>query len=145
MTSSNVFVWIEYRKKLIPEEVEDWIISQLNEPNSNVVEKNQSYFLRINATFSSSYENNYFFPVFTAGWQNLSYRIYLEINCNEKTGLSPLHDSPRIHQKIDNYDLALLIPRDTCIINNCYFRLIRDDWIPLPTFEVILRFEPKIR
>lgn len=119
----KVYVWVEYNKSSIPSEIEDFIIvysqSFDEEKNPNIVmETRNSYFVRIPGVYKN---NEYSFNFFTAGWENISYRLFLEISPVSETKLINIEKSGFSFELEEKYCLGLITPENFCLIKNTFF------------------------
>ena len=107
-------IWVEMEENLIPTDIENYI--RTSTPKLSTI---KSYFLRIPINLADDYE----FSVFTAGWQHLPYRIYLEVQIDPCIDIFPDDNPGLLYESINCIKLGLLTPNDVCFINGSKYCL----------------------
>lgn len=131
----DIYLWFELRKGYIPKEVKDRIDFYRSNPKKGtqrpiVFETNTSFFLKTPGQSSIDDDLHYYF--YNAGWQNLLYRIYLEISLPTQVKLANTDDRG-LNQTIEGHQLGLLTIGDACLIQNKKFCLKIDHSISTVT------------
>ncbi len=75
--TKDIYIWYELINGFIPPEIEKSAAKGLNQPLPTSYLHENSYFIRTKAKFV---DGKYYFSIYSAGIQNLFYRLYLEVD-----------------------------------------------------------------